>query len=370
MALLTACVTGGSVGLAGLCAWSLSKSTRPIDHISTGEQRRKLHPLTAPTGPGAASQLTAADICVNRELITLADGTKIFRQIVKPVGCVPSKVFVFLHGYTNHSDMDLEFVCSFARRGAVAVLIDLPNHGRSDGLFTYIPDWWSWVTVIWEALDAVVPPLRMQANKSLPVFAAGISLGGGLLACLAIQRPTFFDGIMLLAPMLSVSDEIKPPMIVQKIFKHVLKPCMPTLPITPGKSLAQFYFRVPEQGEAYAKANPMSMQGLQARLASAYEFVFTYPDWLKEQRSNLRTPFLVLHGTADKITDPNFSQHLYDDACATDKTIKLYDGAFHCELLCCVPGVGKLIGMDWLPEQVDVTSRCIKDMADWMEARV
>jgi len=343
---------------------------RPIAHILTGDQRRKLHPLTSATTPGAAAELIAADITVSRELITLADGTSIFCQIVRPVGCVPSHVFVFLHGYTQQSDLHLEFVCSFARQGAVAVLIDLPSHGRSDGLLCYIPDWWSWVNVIWDVLDAVLPPLRKQAEKSLPVFAAGVSLGGGLLACLAIQRPTFFDGIMLIAPMLSVSDEVKPPMIVEKIFKYVLKPCMPTLPLTPGKDVAQFEFRVPEQGEALATCNPLSMQGLQPRLASAYEFVFTFPDWLKEQRGNLRTPFLVLHGTADKITDPNTSQDLYDHACATDKTIKLYEGAFHVELLQCLPGGSKLIGMEWLPEQVDMTNTCIKDMADWIAARV
>ena len=40
-------------------------------------------------------------------------------------------------------------------------------------------------------------------------------------------------------------------------------------------------------------------------------------------------PVLILHGTQDKATKPAGSQHFYDTAGSTDKTLKLYDGGFH-----------------------------------------
>lgn len=40
-------------------------------------------------------------------------------------------------------------------------------------------------------------------------------------------------------------------------------------------------------------------------------------------------PLLILHGAADKITDPKVSQFLYEKACSKDKTLKLYEGGFH-----------------------------------------
>jgi len=38
---------------------------------------------------------------------------------------------------------------------------------------------------------------------------------------------------------------------------------------------------------------------------------------------------LILHGTADKVTNPAGSQLFYDKAGSTDKTLKLYDGHVH-----------------------------------------
>lgn len=41
------------------------------------------------------------------------------------------------------------------------------------------------------------------------------------------------------------------------------------------------------------------------------------------------SPMLILHGAADKVTDPLVSQFLYENAASKDKTLKLYEGGFH-----------------------------------------
>lgn len=41
------------------------------------------------------------------------------------------------------------------------------------------------------------------------------------------------------------------------------------------------------------------------------------------------SPLLILHGAADKVTDPKVSKYLYDKASTEDKTLKLYEASYH-----------------------------------------
>lgn len=43
-------------------------------------------------------------------------------------------------------------------------------------------------------------------------------------------------------------------------------------------------------------------------------------------------PLLILHGKADKVTDPLVSEVLYEKASSSDKKLNLYDDAYHCLL--------------------------------------
>lgn len=48
--------------------------------------------------------------------------------------------------------------------------------------------------------------------------------------------------------------------------------------------------------------------------------------------SQVASPMLILHGAADKVTDPLVSTFLYENASSKDKTLKLYEDGFHCIL--------------------------------------
>ena len=52
-------------------------------------------------------------------------------------------------------------------------------------------------------------------------------------------------------------------------------------------------------------------------------------DRLEHSFPQLRLPVLILHGTADRATRPEGSQTFFDQAGSSDKTLKLYEGAFH-----------------------------------------
>ncbi|KAJ6868330.1 hydrolase family protein [Populus alba x Populus x berolinensis] len=87
------------------------------------------------------------------------------------------------------------------------------------------------------------------------------------------------------------------------------------------------------------------------RVKTGYE-ILRITAYLQQNLKRLRVPFLVLHGAADTVTDPDASRKLYEEASSTDKTIKLLEGFLH-DLL-------------FEPERDEI----MKDIIDWLNCRV
>jgi alpha-beta hydrolase superfamily lysophospholipase len=50
---------------------------------------------------------------------------------------------------------------------------------------------------------------------------------------------------------------------------------------------------------------------------------------LRDEIPTIALPLLILHGTEDKAAKPSGSQFFYENAEATDKTLRLYEGHYH-----------------------------------------
>ncbi|MFC1956995.1 serine aminopeptidase domain-containing protein [Chloroflexota bacterium] len=50
---------------------------------------------------------------------------------------------------------------------------------------------------------------------------------------------------------------------------------------------------------------------------------------LQAQMSTIKLPVLIMHGTADRLADVVGSETLYERVGSKEKTLKLYDGAYH-----------------------------------------
>lgn len=87
------------------------------------------------------------------------------------------------------------------------------------------------------------------------------------------------------------------------------------------------------------------------RVRTGHE-ILRISSYLMQNMKSVSVPFFVLHGTADKVTDPLASQDLYNEAASTFKDIKLYDGFLH-DLL-------------FEPEREEIGG----DIIDWMEKRL
>ncbi|XP_041019269.1 monoacylglycerol lipase isoform X6 [Juglans microcarpa x Juglans regia] len=87
------------------------------------------------------------------------------------------------------------------------------------------------------------------------------------------------------------------------------------------------------------------------RVRTGHE-ILRISSYLMRNFRSVTVPFLVLHGTADKVTDPLASKDLYNEAASELKNIKLYDGFLH-DLL-------------FEPEREEIA----QDIIAWMEKRL
>eukprot|EP01067_Filipodium_phascolosomae_P005079 Filipodium_phascolosomae@DN3094_c0_g1_i1.p1 len=126
--------------------------------------------------------------------------------------------------------------------------------------------------------------------------------------------------------MCAIQDSMKPHVAVNAAL-HAMASYLPALPIVPTPEFSTKAYRDPDKRKR-AQQNVLGYQ-LQPRLQTAAELLRT-TQAIQQQLQCVRLPLLILHGTDDKITDPLTSRELYDKCQSNDKTLKLYQDAWHC----------------------------------------
>ncbi|RLM86646.1 hypothetical protein C2845_PM04G26730 [Panicum miliaceum] len=165
-----------------------------------------------------------------------------------------------------------------------------------------------------------------EEHAGLPCFLFGESMGGAI--CLLIHlrtRPDEWAGAVLVAPMCRISDRIRPPWPLPEILTFVAR-FAPTAAIVPTADLIEKSVKVPAK-RVIAARNPVRYNG-RPRLGTVIELLRA-TDELAKRLGEVTVPFLVVHGSADEVTDPEVSRALYEAAASKDKTIKIYDGMLH-----------------------------------------
>lgn len=127
----------------------------PLAQFSTGEQRRKAYPLgqkpIVPAGPIPVRddqvKVTQGFYRLKKATIVGEAGQQIFYSSYTPAHGKISFVIAFVHGFSEHHDGMLTnvlraYACKF---NAHVIAFDHPGHGRSDGLFVYMPEWFEFV---------------------------------------------------------------------------------------------------------------------------------------------------------------------------------------------------------------------------------
>lgn len=338
--------SAGAVCTAGvLSLWKLVRqwSFKAVAHQESGKQRRHLAPppldLSDCYLPGCfeVDVAKASELRNQRSFLTLSSGENIFLQSWVPSSFKVKAVIVFIHGFGDHCDfqqsLKAKTVCSLGPFAAYA--FDLPGHGRSDGLSAHVPDWFAFVDKVREVVVKHLRPRIKEEFGDVKVFGFGESMGGGVLFTLLVREKSLFDGAVLVCPMLFVSREMLPPWIVLMVFKHIGVRLLPTWPVAPGKDLLDLCFADPKMAH-FMRDNAgghskIAYRG-QPRLDTAFQLAFAAGEWMQSKIPEFETPALILHGAADRVTDPTVSKTLFDQMKHPDKEFLNPAGVWHCDL--------------------------------------
>ncbi|MED6220593.1 hypothetical protein PIB30_046274 [Stylosanthes scabra] len=200
--------------------------------------------------------------------------------------------------------------------------VDYEGHGRSHGARCYIK---KFDHIVNDCFDFFCSVTGLPEYSGKPRFLYGESMGGAVALLLHMKHPSFWDGAVLVAPMCKISEKVKPHQVVINILTKV-EDIIPKWKIVPTKDVINAAFKDPAKRERIRK-NKLIYQD-KPRLKTALEMLRTSMS-IEESLYKVTVPFFVLHGEADRVTDPDVSRALYERASSKDKTIKLYPSMWH-----------------------------------------
>mmetsp|Transcript_47140 Transcript_47140/g.105751 ORF Transcript_47140/g.105751 Transcript_47140/m.105751 type:complete len:371 (-) Transcript_47140:57-1169(-) len=333
---------GAGCALLARCAWDRleKRASKKLADRNTGAQRRKAcppdvqvsdaYPVTEAYEFVVAKKSRATN---SRGFITLEDGQNIFWQMWTPQRRARAGIVLF-HGIGDHCDAMLALRAqALCHLGSFAVAaFDMPGHGRSDGLIVCIESWADFTSAVKQVVrDHLIPKLKSQ-QANLKVFGMGDSMGGGVLFSILARERDLFAGVILVCPMLYVSEDLFPPYIVVQIFKHILCPLMPTWPIAPSKDIESRCWEDPvlvESLRSYTLHQSIVYGAIKPRLCTAYQCAFVAGDVMRTNFADHDLPTLIFHSPDDVVTDCRVSKELFDTMKGQDKQFVNPAGVWH-----------------------------------------
>lgn len=177
-------------------------------------------------------------------------------------------------------------------------------------------------------------------------YIMGGSAGGCVAVHAAHKNPDLCNGLILLAPMLSLEK------VGSKGLNYYLKPLAPffswLLPYTPLAATNKNVM-FPEIQEFYDK-DPACWHG-NTRIRVACEFLYA-TQWVVKEMKKMSFPFLCIHSSDDTMCDLEGSKQLHAHSKATDKTLDIVSNMWH--VLVHEPGCNQILEkvLEWLNERL------------------
>ncbi|XP_021910167.1 caffeoylshikimate esterase-like [Carica papaya] len=168
-------------------------------------------------------------------------GMEIFCKCWMPeLGVGIKGVVCFCHGYGDTCTFFFEGIArQIAAAGYGVYAMDYPGFGLSEGLHGYIPNFDELVDDVIEQYTKIK---ERPESRGLPHFILGQSMGGAVTLKVHLKEPQGWDGVVLVAPMCKIAEEVKPPAAVLKVLT-VLSKVMPKAKLLPERDLAELAFR-------------------------------------------------------------------------------------------------------------------------------
>lgn len=245
---------------------------------------------------------------------TTSDGKYLYIQEWFPEKS-PKTVILYIHGLGSHSSRLDHWAERFVGRNAGFIAYDQRGHGKSAGKRGHPTN----IRYLIDDVRTMVSKLRHDF-PDVRIVLYGHSLGGNIAINYVISSAYTVDALIVTSPWLKL---VKPPS------KTLVKLISPLLRIVPGMTLSNGLnpkdISSDEQEVQKYIEDPLVHNKISIGL-----FKSTYDAGFNALRNvyKINCPFLIMHGTADKITSARASE---DYVMNTSKRtrLKLWEGAFH-----------------------------------------
>jgi alpha-beta hydrolase superfamily lysophospholipase len=231
----------------------------------------------------------------------------------RPSGTVRG-VFVIVHGFKAHSGRYLAVAEELVQDGFAVYAMDLRGHGKSEGERYWVDSFDDYVNDL-EKFMAIV----RAREPGMPVFLFGHSAGGVVASLYASRHQQELAGL--------ISED----------FAFELPPSEFALAIIKGLSHVAPHLHVLNIPDAAFSRDPVVLESMKndplivqtPGPSQTLAAMVRADEELKRRIPDISLPVLIIHGTADTAVRPHGSQRFFDDVGSRDKTLKLYDGAYH-----------------------------------------
>jgi acylglycerol lipase len=227
----------------------------------------------------------------------------------------PAKAVVaIVPGFNAHSGYYQWVADQLTADGISVFAVDLRGRGESEGERFFVESFDDYV----EDVDNLVKTAR-STDPGVPLFLFGHSAGGVIASLYAMDHKADLTGLICE----STASELPAPDAALAIIRGLshLLPHQHTLRLNNADFSRdrEAVTRMDEDPLIASEAQPMQTLAALARAGQR----------LKQEFALLSMPLLILHGNEDHAAKMSGSVHFYENAGATDKTLKLYDGGFH-----------------------------------------
>ncbi|XP_055115740.1 monoglyceride lipase isoform X8 [Symphalangus syndactylus] len=245
-----------------------------------------------------------------------ADGQYLFCRYWKPTG-TPKALIFMSHGAGEHCGRYEELARMLMGLDLLVFAHDHVGHGQSEGERMVVSDFHVFVRDVLQHVDSM-----QKDYPGLPVFLLGHSMGGAIAILTAAERPGHFAGMVLISPLVLANPESATTFKV--LAAKVLNLVLPNLSLGPIDS--SVLSRNKTEVDIYNSDPLICRAGLKVcfgiQLLNAVSRV-------ERALPKLTVPFLLLQGSADRLCDSKGAYLLMELAKSQDKTLKIYEGAYH-----------------------------------------
>jgi len=240
-------------------------------------------------------------------------GVTIFYRSWLPAGA-PRAIVLLSHGFNAHSGQYAWVAGECVKAGFAVYAGDLRGRGQSEGPRFYVDSFDEYVADL-----SGVANIARSRHPGLKLFVLGHSAGGVVATIYTLDNPDKVAGLICE----SFAYRVPAPEFALDFITFLSR----FMPKTGALTLSNAFFsRDPEVVKAL-NADPLIANETQP-------FKTVGEMWKADRRlqvsfGQIRTPTLILHGTADKATSYPGSEEFYRNSSAIDKTLKLYKGHYH-----------------------------------------